>query len=181
MLPKTAKDTKDSQRRLNFSWCCSTADLLYDCCLACIGLPNHEDTKLPKLYSSFLNLLSSELGFWGSRHCKIYCCRCEQFQLSCMCDCHLQLLLSLNSWPIDPLQTYIHWSSPHVGSIVSVSINVQQWLTLLYPSAESHSLLWMVLIVFCLFLFNCCWAFYQDPKYTLRFSLIHSQGVGDWM
>ena len=55
---------------------CSVADSSQNCCLACVGFPNCEDTELLKPCSIFLNLLSSEQGFRWSRHCEGYYRRC---------------------------------------------------------------------------------------------------------
>jgi hypothetical protein len=47
----------------DYRFACSVADSSQNCCLACVGSPDHKDTELLGLFSSFLNLLSSEQGF----------------------------------------------------------------------------------------------------------------------
>jgi hypothetical protein len=47
----------------DYRFTCSAADSSQNCCLACVGSPDHEDTELSEPFSSFLNLLSSEQRF----------------------------------------------------------------------------------------------------------------------
>jgi hypothetical protein len=47
----------------DYRFACSVADSSQNCCLACVGSPDHEDTKFPEPFSGILNLPGSEQGF----------------------------------------------------------------------------------------------------------------------